>query len=133
MVPINSSEDKKWDRWGIFLSSLCALHCLVTPFVSLSLPLWIYSIHYSPFHLAIAFFIFPVAAYSFWVGFKKHEKKQILLLGGVGLFLLCFALIGPSSRNQLRWNDFMTLVGSFCLVVAHALNFHNLRKISTKN
>ncbi|WP_413287592.1 MerC domain-containing protein [Bdellovibrio sp. HCB337] len=134
MSPINLNEEqKKWDRTGILLSSLCALHCLVTPFISLSLPLWVYSIHYSPVHLAIALFIFPVAVYSFWAGFKKHESKTILLLGGLGLFLLCIALIGPSSRNQLRWNDIMTLMGSFLLVAAHALNFRSLRKISAKN
>lgn len=132
MHPNKISDEKKWDRVGIFLSSLCALHCLVTPFVSLSLPLWIYSIHYSPVHILIALFIFPVATYSFWMGFKQHESKMILLLGGFGLFLLCIALIGPNSRNQLRWNDIMTLIGSLCLVVAHAMNFYSLRKLSSK-
>jgi hypothetical protein len=124
----NQEERKKWDRAGMFLSAICALHCLVTPFISLSLPLWIYSIHYSPVHLVIALFIFPVAIYALWNGFKRHENKMILGIGGLGLFLLCIALIGPSNRNQLRWNDIMTLIGSFCLVSAHALNFRVLRK-----
>ena len=132
MFPNNNNEEKKWDRMGIFLSSLCALHCLVTPFISLSLPLWVYSIHYSPVHMLIALFIFPVAIYSFWTGYKQHENKMILLLGGLGLFLLCISLIGPSSRNQLRWNDIMTFVGSLGLVVAHILNFQSLRKTSSK-
>lgn len=125
-------EQKKWDRMGIFLSSVCALHCLMTPFISLSLPLWIYSIHYSPVHLMIALFIFPIAIYSFWSGFKRHENKMILLVGTAGLVLLALALLGPSSRNQLRWNDIMTLTGSLCLVLAHALNFYSLRKLSSK-
>jgi len=125
----NSQEEKKkWDRMGMFLSAICALHCLVTPFISLSLPLWIYSIHYSPVHLMIALFIFPVAVYSLWNGFKRHENKTILTLGGVGLFLLCIALLAPSTRNQLRWNDIMTLIGSFLLISAHALNFRVLQK-----
>lgn len=94
----------------------------------MSLPLWVYSIHYSPVHLFIALFIFPIAIYSLWKGFKKHDNKTILFLGWFGLVLLCVALIGPSSRNQLRWNDIMTMVGSFCLVTAHAMNFRSLRK-----
>jgi len=116
------TEIKEWDRTGALLSSLCALHCLVTPFVTLSLPLWVYSIHYSPVHLFISLFIFPIAIYSFWSGFKRHSNKLILFLGAIGLVLLSIALISPASRAQLRWNDYMTIAGSLALVTGHYLN-----------
>jgi uncharacterized membrane protein len=128
MESINTDEIKKWDRAGVFLSTLCALHCLLTPFITLSLPLWVYSIHYSPAHLFIAIFIIPVAVYAFWTGYKKHENKRILILGGAGLFLLSIALIGPSTRNQLRWNDIMTIIGSMFLITGHFLNLRSLKK-----
>lgn len=124
----SSHEIKKWDRAGVLLSTLCALHCLVTPFVTLSLPLWVYTIHYSPVHLFISFFIFPVAAYAFWSGYKKHGKGWVLLLGGLGLALLSVGLITPSTRSQLRWNDFLTIFGSLSLISAHFLNRLFLRK-----
>jgi membrane protease YdiL (CAAX protease family) len=127
--PINTAETKKWDRTGVLLSTLCALHCLVAPFVALSLPLWVYSIHYSPVHLFISIFIIPVAVYSFWTGFKKHKKKIVFVLGGLGIFLLSIALIGPSTRNQLRWNDIMTIIGSLSLIVGHLLNRYSLQKL----
>lgn len=121
-TPEMKTELKEWDRTGALLSSLCALHCLVTPFVTLSLPLWVYSIHYSPVHLFISVFIFPIAIYSFWTGYKRHENKLILLLGGFGLILLSIGLISPTSRDQLRWNDVMTIIGSIALVSGHFLN-----------
>ncbi|MGZ3798385.1 MAG: MerC domain-containing protein [Pseudobdellovibrionaceae bacterium] len=120
------TETKKWDRTGVLLSGLCALHCLVAPFIAYSLPLWIYTIHYSPFHLFISIFIVPVAFYSFWLGYKKHKSKKVLILGGLGVFLLSIALIGPSTRTQLRWNDIMTFVGSFFLITGHVLNRRSL-------
>lgn len=122
------SEIKKWDRTGALLSAFCALHCLVTPFVTLSLPFWVYGIHYSPVHLFISIFIFPIAIYSFWTGYKRHESKLILLLGFCGLLLLSVALISPASRNQLRWNDIMTIIGSVALITGHLLNRRYLQK-----
>ncbi len=126
--PASTIETKKWDRTGIFLSSLCTLHCLITPFITLSLPLWVYSIHYSPVHLFISIFIVPVAVYSFWSGYKRHKNKIVILLGGLGLFLLCIALIDPSTRNQLRGNDIKTIVGSLLLISGHLLNRRSLQK-----
>ncbi|MBK9322929.1 MAG: MerC domain-containing protein [Bdellovibrionaceae bacterium] len=115
-------EVKKWDRVGIMLSLACALHCLLTPFLTLSLPYWIYTIHYSPFHLIIALFIVPVGLFAFWSGYRRHQNKFILTLGVAGLFLILISLTGPSSRSQLRWNDVLTLIGSGCLIIAHFFN-----------
>ncbi len=129
-TPEMKNDLKEWDRTGAFLSALCALHCLVTPFVTLSLPLWVYSIHYSPVHLFIAVFIFPIAIYSFWMGYKKHAHKSVLFLGGFGLFLLSVALISPGSRDQLRWNDIMTIVGSIALFLGHFFNRRFLLRAS---
>jgi hypothetical protein len=128
IIPQSPDEVKKWDRVGVVLSAICGLHCLVTPFLTLSLPFWVYSIHYSPFHLAIAIFIIPIGLYAFWNGFKRHQKRGILILGILGLVLLSVALTAPSSRNQLRWNDIMTLVGSVCLIAAHIANRRALKR-----
>ncbi|MBC7371922.1 MAG: MerC domain-containing protein [Bdellovibrionaceae bacterium] len=124
----NKEDLKRWDRVGAILSALCALHCVVTPFVTLSLPFWVYSVHYSPVHLALALFILPIGLYAFWNGFQRHQNKLILGLGIFGLTLLAAALTGPSSRNQLRWNDILTLIGSFSLVIAHILNRRELTR-----
>lgn len=126
-TPEIKTELKEWDRTGTLLSGLCALHCLVTPFVTLSLPLWVYSIHYSPVHLFISVFIFPIAIYAFWTGYKRHLNKLVLAFGGLGLVLLSIALISPSSRDQLRWNDVMTIIGSLSLIAGHFLNRRSLQ------
>jgi membrane protease YdiL (CAAX protease family) len=123
-----TTEVRKWDRIGVVLSAVCALHCLVTPFITLSLPFWVYSVHYSPVHLALALFIIPIGLFAFWNGYKTHKNKFIFALGAVGLVLLTAALTGPSSRNQLRWNDISTLIGSFFLLTAHILNRRRLKQ-----
>lgn len=122
------TDVKEWDRTGALLSFLCALHCLVTPFITLSLPLWVYAIHYSPVHLVISVFIFPIATYSFWHGYKRHGSKLVLLFGGFGLVLLSIGLTSPASREQLRWNDFLTIIGSISLIVGHVLNRRRMTK-----
>jgi hypothetical protein len=113
---------RKWDRVGSWLSALCALHCLVTPFITLSLPFWVYTLHYSPVHLAIALFVIPIGIFSFWQGYQRHGKKGVVMMGALGLSLMMVGLISPSSREQMRWNDMMTLAGSFLLIGAHGLN-----------
>lgn len=123
-----TAEVRRWDRVGGWLSALCALHCLVTPFVTLSLPFWVYTIHYSPIHLAIALFVIPIGAYSFWQGYKRHGKSAVMIFGILGLALVMVSLIVPSSREQLRWNDIMTLVGSFSLITAHGINRWQFRR-----
>jgi hypothetical protein len=126
---VTTTEVRKWDRLGMWLSAVCALHCLVTPFITLSLPFWVYSIHYSPVHLAIAIFIIPIGLYAFWNGYKRHHNKWILLLGCFGLAFLSIALTGPSTRNQLRWNDILTLIGSGFLISAHLWNRRGLKRL----
>lgn len=121
-------EVRKWDRVGSWLSALCALHCLLTPFITLSLPFWLYSIHYSPVHLVLALFVIPIGVYTFWQGYQRHGRKSVVIFGLMGLALLSVGLVSPSSREQLRWNDILTVTGSFLLIAAHTLNRWNLHK-----
>jgi drug/metabolite transporter (DMT)-like permease len=123
-----SKEVGRWDRVGSWLSALCALHCVIAPFVTLSLPFWVYTLHYSPVHLALAIFVIPIGTYTFWHGYQHHQKKSIVAIGLAGLVLLTIGLLSPRTREQLRWNDILTLTASVLLIIAHALNRWTLRK-----
>lgn len=134
-LPNSASSDAQstkylsvWDRVGGWLSAACAIHCLVTPFITLSLPFWVYTIHYSPVHLAVALFVIPIGIFAFWHGYRKHGKAHVVALGVLGLGLMLVSLFAPATREQLRWNDLMALSGSCFLIVAHGLNRWNLQR-----
>jgi hypothetical protein len=111
------------DRWGMSLSLLCAIHCLLTPFVILSVPLMArYYLAHPLFHVMLAVFIIPVGLLAFASGFKHHRNFLVYLLGVPGLFVV---VVTPYFVHALhyRWNEPVIMtVGSFLLITAHWIN-----------
>jgi hypothetical protein len=117
------SDYVNWDRVGIFLSSLCALHCILTPFVILSIPMMArYYLANPYFHLAMAILILPVGSWAFILGFRHHHNKRVLFLGIPGLLIISIA---PMLIHQFnfRLNEIALMVtGSGLLITAHWIN-----------
>lgn len=112
----------KWDRVGIFLSSLCAIHCLVTPFLLLGLPVLGETFESHWFHIGMALFVVPVAYYAFISGFKHHQQKHVLIAGLLGSSMIGVAAFLPHEWVEFYELDLVTIVGSLILVTAHILN-----------
>jgi hypothetical protein len=116
-------KTENWDRWGIFLSSLCAIHCLVTPILLLALPVLGGYFENQMVHIIMALFVVPVGAFAFWSGYKHHKKMYLLVLGFVGLSLVGGApLVHDFFHIELMREDLMTIFGSTILIGAHLLN-----------
>jgi hypothetical protein len=116
-------ETENWDRWGILLSSLCAIHCLVTPILLLSLPVLGAYFQSQMVHVVMALFVVPVGAFAFWSGYKHHKKINLLAMGFVGLSLVGGApLVHDFFNVELIREDIMTIFGSAILIGAHLLN-----------
>lgn len=112
-----------WDRIGMGLSLLCALHCVLTPLVILSLPILArYYLVHPIFHLALALAIVPVGLVAFYSGYKHHRKISVFVLGLPGLIIvsgvpyLVHGLGLPLNEQNLM------LVGSGLLVAGHWIN-----------
>lgn len=117
-----------WDRVGLWLSSLCALHCLLTPLIMLSIPFMArYYLAHPNVHLLLAILIFPVGMIAFLSGYRHHRRKIVLALGFPGIFIVSFI---PYMVHGLRWSlpetAFM-IVGSALLIAAHWKNLRSCR------
>lgn len=110
------------DDWGIFISSLCALHCILTPILVFSFPVLSLTFHHPLFHIVIAVLVVPLGVYAFYSGFKKHHRRSILFWGILGLATITFAAVAPHSWVHFFGHDLITIVGSFFLIIAHVLN-----------
>jgi hypothetical protein len=109
-----------WDRLGMGLSSVCAIHCLLVPvFVSL-IPLWPALEHVHEFtHLIFFLAIAPTVILSLK---RLHANRWVsfyLISGTLIIFLAWFF------NNQLgEYGEAgVTLVGSVLLIMGHWINY----------
>lgn len=112
----------RWDELGIFLSGLCALHCMVTPFLVLALPVMGSFFENEWVHLGMALFVAPVGTYAFWSGYRHHQNLRVFGLGLLGLLFVGGASLAPHSWVEFFGHDIITICGSVALIIAHILN-----------
>ena len=113
----------RWDKVGIFLSSLCAIHCLITPILLLLVPVLgeAYA-HNHEFHIVMALFVVPVAYFAFFSGYRHHRKLGVLLSGLLGATMIGAAAFLPHEMVEFYELDVVTIAGSLILVTAHLIN-----------
>lgn len=114
-----------WDRFGIGVSGICAIHCLVFPGIISILPLfgavtvvdeWLHPL-----------FIVLLAPAVYFAIRRSHYDKKISILLSTGFILVLFGwLLGHF------WLGFMTEViltvsGSIILIIGHWLNYRHHR------
>jgi hypothetical protein len=111
------------DQIGIWTSTLCVIHCLLTPVL---LSLSAVSAHFLPSeertHRTLAVAIASLGAIALVKGYRRHRSSRVLTLMVVGLgFIFCGAYWGdhlPSHTAELL----VTLVGSGFMIAAHRTN-----------
>lgn len=112
----------RFDRVGILLSGLCAVHCLATLGLVAVLGLGggfllNPAIHRIGLALAIA-----VGGIALGLGIARHGRREPLIIGGAGLSLMALALItghGPAEAA-------LTITGVSLLAFAHWRNVRHL-------
>ncbi|HBX67117.1 MAG: hypothetical protein CL670_06075 [Balneola sp.] len=109
-----------WDRMGIGLSGLCAIHCLLVPvFVSL-IPLWPAIEEFHEYtHLIFFLAIAPAVILSI------KNRKDLKAISGYLFVGLAIIFVAWYFNHQL--GDYgeagVTLVGSSLLIRGHWLNY----------
>ncbi|MEK2645329.1 MerC domain-containing protein [Bdellovibrio sp. BCCA] len=116
------AQTDRWDKLGIFLSSLCAIHCLATPLLVLALPVLGDFFHQGWVHISMAIFVIPVGIFAFWSGYKHHRQTKVFALGVLGLLMVGGASVAPHSWVEFFEYDIVTIFGGLFLVTAHVLN-----------
>lgn len=105
------------------LSLLCAIHCILTPLVMLSLPIMARYLLMSPlFHVLLGLLILPVGIFSFYVGYGHHHRSVVLWLGVPGLLLVCFAPLVAHGLGMAIYETPWMILGSALLISAHWIN-----------
>jgi hypothetical protein len=115
---------RQWaDRLGLWTSSLCVVHCLLTPvLISSSAVL----AHFLPaeesVHRRLALLVALFGAVALLIGFRKHGRKRILVLMAMGLGLIAAAAWFGDRLPSHTYEVAVTMVGSALMITAHRLN-----------
>ena len=112
------------DKTSITLSFLCAIHCLATPLIVVFLStLAGLSLHDEAFHLWLVIAILPMSIYALTLGCKKHKRRRVLVLGGIGLLVLVITVLLGHDRLGENWEKILTIVGACLVALGHILNY----------
>jgi hypothetical protein len=114
------------DKIGMFLSFLCAVHCILTPVLILSLPIMArYYMAHPAFHWLLALLVLPVGVLAFYQGYRHHRRLAVFWLGIPGLVIV--AIVPTFFHAYLNmWSEpFFMVTGSGLLISSHWLNRHS--------
>jgi hypothetical protein len=108
-----------WDRCGIFISFACLLHCLLLPVLLIAFPAL--EIESTPFfHRIMLIAIISIALFSFRHAYFKMFKP-VIFFSLAGIFLVVTGYFVEESVSE-NWGHALTILGSFCMIGAHAVN-----------
>lgn len=121
----NNIKPGFWDRVGIGLSGICAIHCLLVPVIVALIPLWP---AFEEFHEYTHLIFFIAIAPAVYLSLRqRHKSPKITVLLISGLFLIFLAwyfndILGEYGEAGI------TLVGSILLITGHWLNYRSKSK-----
>lgn len=113
---------RRWDGAGMTASFLCVVHCVVSPFLAMVLP--VVAAAEGTTHGVLALAVLSFALLAFVPGFKKHGRTGVLALGTVGTVLIWSSLLLPDSSSNETLETILTVSGGVIMVVAHLWNVH---------
>lgn len=115
------------DRAGIFLSTLCLIHCTALPL--LLAVLQAYGANLVPksldnewFHAVLAFVLLGVGGLAFVQGFRRHRRLLPLAVGAFGTSLLFVGAFNPGGVFPELSEHLITVAGTITLLFAHSRN-----------
>jgi len=119
----NFSISVIWDKLGLSLSALCAIHCLFVPVILALLPL-------SPVALTIEHWLHPIfvlliAPTVFYAARRSHYNRKIVYLLSFGLILIIIGWLAGDYWLGELFETIATLIGSIVLIVGHWLNYRH--------
>ena len=133
------------DSLAIGMSMICAVHCLLTPILIVSLPIitttfWVHE----DFDLWMVFFVVPTTTAAVFMGCRKHRDKAVLILSAIGLTFLvsvavyetmfnsgsvlqdqahCAKCANLNTGNILTASTLVNVLGGILLASAHVRNY----------
>ena len=114
---MNSTRTSIADKIAISLSSLCVMHCFLTPLLLVSAPsVAMLGLDSEWFHIWMVIGVLPISLYALNRGCKEHKQSSFFRLGVVGILLLVSALFVEDKLFGEAGEKILTLLGSVCIV-----------------
>jgi len=120
------------DKFGIFLSGVCLVHCLVTPVLVTLAPIFSLAALTEDllFHTLMLWIVLPTSCIALFLGCRKHKKLSIAVTGIVGmLILISVALFGHDFFGETN-EKIVTTIGGLIIAASHYLNFRACQSIT---
>jgi MerC mercury resistance protein len=115
------------DSLGASASLLCAIHCVLTPFVTSILPLLgVAVLANERIEHVVLLISLTLATTSVCWGIRVHNQRRILVLFGAALSLVLFGRLLMQGSLEVIF----VVSGALLLVCAHLLNHHLCRTCS---
>jgi len=114
-----------WDRFGIGVSGICAIHCLFFPILISTLPLM--SVASVVHEWAHPIFVMLLAPAVYFAARRSHYDKTITLILGVGFLAIIVGWLVGHYWLGFLFETSMTLFGSGMLIAGHWFNYRHHR------
>jgi len=120
-----------WDRFGIGVSGICAIHCLIFPVLISVLPLFsaVSFLH----EWAHPVFIITLIPIVYFAARRSHFDKKITTLLVTGFILVVAGWLLGHFWLGLVVETTLTVMGSFLLIIGHWKNYSHHRVCKTKS
>ncbi len=109
------------DQLAVLLSGLCLAHCLLLPLVVAVLP-FLAHVSVDHLHLQMLAFVLPISVVALTLGYRRHNKRDVLAWGAFGMLLLVVGATVVHSRYGLIADRLFTVTGALLLAVVHYKN-----------
>ena len=112
------------DKFAILLSSLCLLHCVLTPFLLISVP---YLAGFAflkdeALHIWLLCLVVPASIIAIGFGYTQHKNNTTLMLAFSGIAVLVGAVTIGHEMFGHEAETIMTVIGSILVVSGHVKN-----------
>lgn len=111
-----------WDRFGLGLSAICAIHCLFFPVLIAILPLASATFMHEWAHPLFALLIAPTVYYA---SKRSHFDQKITWFLVAGFLLILIGWLVGHYIVGLWFETGITVAGSFMLIWGHWLNYRH--------
>lgn len=113
------------DKLAIVLSSMCVLHCLLTPILLIAIPslAGVAMLNDETFHRLMLFFVVPSGVLALAIGYSHHQKGWLAMSGLIGLVVLSSPLwLGHEYLGEAG-EVVVSVIGSAIIVAVHTVNY----------
>ncbi len=88
------------DRFGVIASTLCAIHCAVTPFLLILMPTFGKIWSHPASHWGMALIVVPIAVLMLRSGYRRHRRRWIVALGVFGVVSVLIGAAVPYLEKE---------------------------------